>query len=42
MYFPPLMAIELEIFSLSLAISDVPTHLIFVPTWEKFVVSDQT
>jgi hypothetical protein len=36
-----LLAIELETLVLSWAIFNAPTHLIFVPTWERLVVLDQ-
>jgi hypothetical protein len=36
----PLLTIELETLAPSWAIFDVPTHLTFAPTWEKWVVLD--
>jgi hypothetical protein len=35
------LAIELETLILSWAIFNAPTHLIFVPIWERLVVLDQ-
>jgi hypothetical protein len=40
--FAPLLTIELEILVPSWAIYDVLAHLIFVPTWKRFVVMNQT
>jgi hypothetical protein len=37
-----LLPTELEILVLSWAISSVLAHLIFVPTWERYVILDQT
>ncbi len=37
----PLFVVELEILALFWAICDAPTHLISIPTWERFVVLDQ-
>jgi hypothetical protein len=38
--FTPLLTIELETLAPSWAIFDVPAHLTFAPTWEKWVVLD--
>jgi hypothetical protein len=37
----PFLAIEFEIFALSWAISDPPTHLICAPAWERSMVLNQ-
>jgi hypothetical protein len=38
----PLVAVELEILAPSWACSNVPTHLISIPTWERCMVLNKT
>jgi hypothetical protein len=38
--YAPLLPIKLEILALSWSISSAPAHLIFTPTWEKYVILD--
>jgi len=39
--FAPLLIVKLKTLAPSLAVFDVPTHLISIPTREKLVVLDQ-
>ncbi len=38
--YAPLLPTEIEILALSWSISSAPAHLIFTPTWERYVILD--